>query len=58
MLLAKGSHFHKSRHRGENRNPLDKCKLGGAARVEKLLWVPAFAGMTDGEGFACDNSEF
>src|SRR5262245_26199091 len=31
---------------GESRDPLNKYNLGCAARLERIYWVPAFAGMT------------
>jgi hypothetical protein len=36
-----------NRHPGESRGPLNKCDLSGGARVERILWAPAFAGVTD-----------
>jgi hypothetical protein len=36
-----------NRHLGESRGPLSKRNLSGGARVERILWAPAFAGVTD-----------
>jgi hypothetical protein len=41
------SHSLSIRHPGESRDPLNKGNLASAARVERIYWVPAFAGMTE-----------
>jgi hypothetical protein len=39
------------RHPGESWDPLNK-RSAGSIQIERILWIPAFAGMTKVEGAA------